>query len=195
MNYLAHSALSGQVDLFTVGNFIADHVRGTDLSRYPPQIAQGIRFHRMIDQKFDNHKSIIELRTNFPQGHRRYSGIILDMWFDHLLAKHWQDFYSTPLSAFQTSIANLLQQNNQVIPNSQRRFIDYFISQELFVKYQSQAAIKTNILLMSQRLSCPEQFIAAFQFFENSSIDVSETFQKVFPDMMKLRDDNAACFV
>ncbi|NVJ59671.1 MAG: DUF479 domain-containing protein [Gammaproteobacteria bacterium] len=185
MNYLAHSALSGTVSSFTIGNFIADHVRGRDLSHFPVDIALGIQFHRSIDQFFDNHHQVKLLRAQFPDGFRRYSGIILDMWFDHLLAINWDSFYSVTLSEFQTQVSKALRQNIDVIPDSQKRFVDYFHQERLFEKYKRRQDIARNITLMASRLKKPQHLIDCFTFFMEHPIGVSKVFERVYREMMQ----------
>ena len=89
MNYLAHVYLSGTDQDLSIGNFIADHVKGKAYLDYPDSIQRGILLHRKIDHFTDSHplfKKNVSLL--FPQ-YRHYSRVIVDMFFDHVLAVHW----------------------------------------------------------------------------------------------------------
>ena len=55
MNYLAHIYLSGDNDLVTVGNFIADGIKGKSYKKYPKEIQTGVLLHRNIDTFTDAH--------------------------------------------------------------------------------------------------------------------------------------------
>ncbi|MGM0704080.1 MAG: ACP phosphodiesterase [Pseudomonadota bacterium] len=87
MNFLAHAWLArGGSDDFLYGNLIADGVKGSDLSAWPTAIAHGIRHHRRVDAFVDRHPVVLSARDRSPTGLRRYSGIALDLVWDHFLA-------------------------------------------------------------------------------------------------------------
>lgn len=92
MNYLAHIHQAHITNTSLLGNFLGDFVKGSDLSHLPDEIVRGIRLHRKIDTFTDNHSVIVELRQTFPKALRRMSGVVVDIYFDHLLCKHWRVF-------------------------------------------------------------------------------------------------------
>ena len=89
MNFLAHIYLSGENELVAIGNFVADGIRGKKYKNYPPEMQVGILLHRFIDSYTDAHP-IFKKSTKLlhkPYGH--YSGVIVDIFYDHFLAKNW----------------------------------------------------------------------------------------------------------
>ncbi len=99
MNYIAHIHLAHATNTSLVGNFLGDFVKGSDLSHLPPQLRQGVKLHRKIDSFTDNHEISVKTRKMFPPNIRRMSGVILDVYFDHLLCKHWDHFSSESFEA------------------------------------------------------------------------------------------------
>ncbi|WP_338063738.1 ACP phosphodiesterase [Alteromonas flava] len=97
MNYLAHIHMAHVSQTSLVGNFLGDFVKGSDLTRFPHELQTGIRLHRAIDSYTDSHPVISQLREHFPPALRRMSGIIIDVYFDHLLCRHWSRIESTQL--------------------------------------------------------------------------------------------------
>ena len=83
MNYLAHIHLGYLSQTSLVGNFLGDFVKGSDLSHLNTALRQGVWLHRRIDTYTDQHTAIVELRNLFPKKLRRFSGIALDVYFDH----------------------------------------------------------------------------------------------------------------
>jgi len=85
-----------------VGNFLGDFIRGTDLSHLPLAISEGVKLHRRIDAFTDAHPNIMRLKAFFPAEIRRFAGIALDVWFDHLLlnSSHHERLTNTILPAF-----------------------------------------------------------------------------------------------
>ncbi len=183
MNYLAHAALSQMLPEITLGNLIADHVRGPNLSYLPDDIAMGVRLHRHIDSYFDNHPKIIALRALMPQGLRRYSGIVIDFWFDHLLAKRWQNTYSIELPEFQHQVNRLIKTHWQWVPTSQHRFLNYLISEQLFVKYQHSEHIEQNLKMLSNRLKRGEMLLECMQALSQFEPQIELSFESVYPQV------------
>ncbi|MDM7861874.1 ACP phosphodiesterase [Alteromonas sp. ASW11-36] len=89
LNYLAHIQLAHHSGTSKLGNFLGDFVKGYDLSRFPVSIQQGIELHRAIDSYTDNHPITADLRRLFPPELRRMAGVIIDVYFDHLLCRQW----------------------------------------------------------------------------------------------------------
>ncbi len=73
MNFLGHLYLAGNEPLVIVGNFMADAVKGRDLSRFPAAVEQGIRRHRAIDAFTDEHPLQLAGRRTRRLPTRRYA--------------------------------------------------------------------------------------------------------------------------
>ncbi len=101
MNFLAHLFLSGNNAEIMVGNFIGDFVRGKNFhEQYSPSIALGIELHREIDEFTDNHSVVLESKKRLRPKYRHYSPVIIDMFYDHVLAKNWSAHSTTPLDQY-----------------------------------------------------------------------------------------------
>jgi acyl carrier protein phosphodiesterase len=81
-----------------LGNFLGDFAKGSRLDHLPEDIQHGIRLHRSIDSYTDKHKKIITLREQFPASLRRMSGVVIDIYFDHMLCTHWSKFNDLSLN-------------------------------------------------------------------------------------------------
>ena len=92
MNFLAHIYLSGNNDLVTIGNFIADGIRGKKYLEFPIDIQTGILLHRQIDTFTDAHKTVRESTKRLHKNYSHYSGVIVDILYDHFLAKNWASY-------------------------------------------------------------------------------------------------------
>src|SRR5690606_17104395 len=101
MNFLAHVYLSGDNPKIMVGNFIGDFVKGGRLSeRFEKDIARGIELHRAIDDFTDSHAVVLKSKERLRPKYRHYSPVIVDMFYDHILARHWNDYHPQSLPAF-----------------------------------------------------------------------------------------------
>jgi acyl carrier protein phosphodiesterase len=102
MNYLAHAYLAGDADSDRLGGLVGDFVKGPLPCGLPPDLAAGVALHRRID-------SYADLR-------RRYSGVMVDMFYDHLLAAHWSAYSSESLTAYSRGVYDLLDANAGILP-------------------------------------------------------------------------------
>ena len=123
MNYLAHIYLSGPNRDHQVGGFLGDFVKGplTDVS-YPPAVVAGIRLHRQIDSSTDQHPDFRAALTLLEPPWRRFGGLLLDMYFDHLLASQWSRFHSDPLADFCGRFYRHLQSYRGQLPERAEHF-------------------------------------------------------------------------
>lgn len=100
MNHLAHLYLAERSGTSFAGNFLGDFVRGRLAGQFDPEIESGIRMHRRIDSFSDAHALVAEARGWFSPPYRRYAGILLDVYFDHLLIRRWHEFHDEPVDHF-----------------------------------------------------------------------------------------------
>jgi acyl carrier protein phosphodiesterase len=92
MNFLAHIYLSGDNDLLKIGNFMADSIRGNQYLQYPDEIKKGILLHRFIDTFTDAHLIYRKSKHRLHEKYGHYSGVIMDIVYDHFLAKNWNHY-------------------------------------------------------------------------------------------------------
>ena len=90
MNYLVHIFLSGDDRRVQIGNFVGDAVKGRAYENYPLGFREGILLHREIDDYTDHHPVVREVVDMLRGGFGRYSGVLTDIYFDHLLARSFQ---------------------------------------------------------------------------------------------------------
>ena len=100
MNFLAHLWLTDRAGLPLAGAILGDVVHGALPADMPGPLAQSIQLHRAVDARTDRHPRVVAAREQFAPGARRYSGIVLDLLFDHALALDWDAFGAEPLREF-----------------------------------------------------------------------------------------------
>ena len=97
MNFLAHLYLSGDNEDLIIGNFIADMVKGRQIENFQEEVVKGIELHRKIDYFTDNHAIVDQSKRRLRNKYRLYSGVIVDMFYDHYLAANWSEYSRIPL--------------------------------------------------------------------------------------------------
>src|SRR4029453_4779348 len=100
LNWLAHVFLSDSNVEFRLGNLLADIVRGEELQRMSAAFLRGVHKHKQIDAFTDSHPLVKRSRSRVSPQFRRFSGVLVDVFYDHLLATHWQRYSPIVLDAF-----------------------------------------------------------------------------------------------
>ena len=122
MNYLAPIYLSGPDPQVQVGGLLGDFVKGPLRNEYPPKIETGIRLHRRIDATTDEHPAFLRRLAELPRPWRRFGGILLDVYFDHLLASHWEEFHHQSLDQYCRAFYGNLRDHQSLLPERARFF-------------------------------------------------------------------------
>lgn len=135
MNFLAHIYLSFENDEITVGNFIADSIRGNKYRHLPKNIQRGILLHRAIDTYTDAHPTVRKSTKRLHKNYSHYSGVIVDIFYDHFLAKNWSTYSKTPLDEFVEAFYDLLEDNYNLLPDGIKRMMPYMIADNWIYNY------------------------------------------------------------
>lgn len=151
MNYLGHLYLSGDDPLVITGNFMADAVKGRDLSRFAPRIQEGIRLHRRIDSFTDAQRPVHAGRAALRAHAGRYAPVAIDLFFDHLLARDWGRWHPEPLSDFTGRMYTLLQEHAADMPERTQRMLPYLVGGDWLRTYASLDGIGRALHGMARR--------------------------------------------
>lgn len=136
MNHLAHFYLAGEDLGLTIGNYIADHVKGKKKNEYSPEIKQGIEMHRAIDHFTDTHELVKENVRHIRPILGRYSSIALDVIYDYYLSNNWNKYSQEDLQKFSTTRYELLDKHLDILPQNSQHFYHYMIRNNILYNYQ-----------------------------------------------------------
>lgn len=151
MNYLAHIYLSGNNELITLGNFMADSIRGKQYKTFPNEIQIGILLHRHIDTFTDAHP-IVRLSTRrLHENYSHYSGVIVDILYDHFLAKNWLRYSDVPLNMFVDRFYDSLRLHFEILPTRVQKMMPYMIADNWLLNYANIDGIQRVLNGMNRR--------------------------------------------
>ena len=151
MNFLAHIYLSGDDDGVIIGNFIADGIKGSKYKRFPQSIQKGILLHRGIDTFTDKHPIVRQSTARLHNKYGHYSGIIVDIIYDHFLARNWSSYHTQPLSDYVGDFYELLQSNYGILPANIQYLLPIMISDNWLLSYSTVEGISTILSKMNKR--------------------------------------------
>jgi len=151
MNFLAHIYLSEGDEGVTIGNFIADGIKGKSYKKYPPQIQKGILLHRSIDSFTDQHPIVRKSTARLHKNYGHYSGVIVDILYDHFLAKNWNKYHKQPLEEYIQDFYNLLRTEFDILPPKIQQMMPYMISDNWLLSYATIQGISRILVQMNRR--------------------------------------------
>ena len=151
MNFLAHIYLSGNNDLVKIGNFMADSIRGNQYTNYPENIRKGILLHRYIDTFTDAHPIYRKSKHRLHEKYGHYSGVIMDIVYDHYLAKNWSNYSDTNLEDYAQEFYKLLQQNYDILTEKTQKMMPFMIARNWLVSYASLDGLEMILFQMDYR--------------------------------------------
>jgi acyl carrier protein phosphodiesterase len=186
MNYLAHLYLSGTDPHVQIGNFIGDYVKGNRYDKYSPGIRTGILLHRRIDEFTDKHPVVKKSNLKLYDHYGRYSGIITDMFYDHLLAAGWNDYCKTDLTHFVNDVHRLLIYNYFKLPARVKGFLPFLIKNRGLENYKHISGLKRALTIMSNRSSLPAKTETAIKILEENYDELRDEFNTFFPDVIRM---------
>ncbi|MCF7559983.1 acyl carrier protein phosphodiesterase [Sabulilitoribacter multivorans] len=151
MNYLAHIYLSGENDMVTIGNFIADSIKGKKYKKYPKNIQIGILLHREIDTFTDAHHVVRQSTKRLHEKYGHYSGIIVDILYDHYLAKNWSSYSDESLDSYVDNFYDSLEAHFDILPLRIQKMMPYMITDNWLLSYASIEGISRVLDGMNRR--------------------------------------------
>lgn len=151
MNFLAHIYLSGDNDLLKIGNFMADSIRGNSYENYPDEIKKGILLHRSIDSFTDAHPVYRQSKHRLHEKYGHYSGVIMDIFYDHFLAKNWANYSNKKLENYADEFYQLLRDNYDLLTDKIQGMMPYMIARNWLVSYASISGLEMILFQMDHR--------------------------------------------
>ncbi|HAH54530.1 MAG TPA: DUF479 domain-containing protein [Flavobacterium sp.] len=152
MNFLAHIYLSGDNDLMKIGNFMADGIHGKHFDTFPMEIQKGIILHRSIDTFTDTHPIFRQSTKRLHANYHHYSGIIVDIFYDHFLAKNWNKYSDEKLEDYVEHFYQSLNDNYEFLNEKTQKILPYLIQQNWLLSYQTIEGIENVLVKMDNRM-------------------------------------------
>lgn len=186
MNHLAHALLAdaGGTE-FALGSALGDFKHGRPDVDWPAARQAGLRFHRAIDGFTDTHPEVVAARRCFVPPMRRYAGIVLDVWFDHLLVLDWSRYTTREsLIDFAPRWLALLDARTAELPESLRAFLTWMHVHDLPVAYGDEATLDAVFHALARRLSRPSPVADALPALHEYADELQRHFDVFFPDLV-----------
>ncbi|KDN56387.1 acyl carrier protein phosphodiesterase [Flavobacterium seoulense] len=151
MNFLAHIYLSGDNDFIKIGNFMADGIRGKQFENFPDEIQKGILLHRAIDTFTDAHPVFRDSTKRLHERYHHYAGVIVDIFYDHFLAKNWNNYSNENLGDYVARFYQSMHTHHDLLSEKAKGMLPYMEKQNWLLSYQTIEGIHQILTQMDRR--------------------------------------------
>lgn len=151
LNFLFHMYLSGDDHELLVGNFMGDFVKGVPGDSYPPRIRHGLMLHRKIDSFAQRDASFQSSRLRLSPYYGLYRGVLVDLFYDHFLAKEWDLWSDVPFPDYIAWSRSIIESHLSIMPERLQELAPV-IFDKLLPSYKSIPGIESALIRMSGRV-------------------------------------------
>ncbi|WP_298368617.1 ACP phosphodiesterase [uncultured Lutibacter sp.] len=183
MNFLAHLYLSKDNKNILIGNFISDAVKGKAYKKYPKEIQVGLILHRNIDNFTDTHPIVKRSMRRLNPRYRHFDGIIIDILYDHFLAKNWSKYSNIPLEIYAQNVYSFLSENVESFPEELQNLLPSMIKYNWLVNYASLKGIERVLGGMNRRTKGISQMDLAIEDLKLHYKELEEDFTAYFKEL------------
>ena len=183
MNFLAHIYLSGSDESLMIGNFIADFVKGKKKDLYPDTVRKGIELHRFIDHFTDHHATVLRSIRRIHDHQEKYSGVVIDILYDHFLAANFSEFSAIPLQEFSQNTYRSLKENWDLLPPDVHYFLPFMIERNWLLNYATIDGIGRALSGLSRRVRYPNKMNEAVNDLQENYAGLETDFREFFPEL------------
>ncbi|MGC4021155.1 MAG: ACP phosphodiesterase [Cyclobacteriaceae bacterium] len=190
MNFLAHLYLSGDNPKIKLGNFIGDFVKGKDLvERFGEDVAKGIALHREIDWFTDHHPVVKKSKDRLREKYRHYAGVIVDIFYDHFLAKYWPDYSNEFLPDYADDCYSMILSYDSILPQEVKFMMPYMMKGNWLVNYAKIEGIHKALSGMARRTRFDSKMEEASEDLKKDFQEFEKEFKEFFPQLKTFSND------
>lgn len=193
MNFLAHQFLSGNDDDLKIGNFIADSVKGTPPASLGQGVIKGITLHRRIDSYTDSHPIVLKSIKRLRDRHGKFAGVVVDICYDHFLAKNWSAYSNKELWEYVNGCYALMLKHNKELPVRIQEMLPYMVKGNWLYNYRTLDGIDRVFKGMARRTQFDSNMSSAMKDlwmdYQEYEAEFSEFFPEIRAYVQSLLDD------
>ncbi len=136
---------------------LGDFVKGAPPAELDAAVRAAILRHRAIDRYTDHHPVVVSSRALVSPERRRFAGIMIDIFYDHFLARRWHDYYPVPLPTFTRGIYDVLLPQRSVLPPRLQRMLPWMAADDWLASYADIHAVEASLNGIARRFRFPER--------------------------------------
>lgn len=114
---------------------------------------------------------------------RRYAGIVVDIFYDHLLANHWDRFHNAPLEQFAQSRYRILEGRTDQMTDRLRAVLPIMVERDWLTAYRDIDGMERALIGVSRRLKRANPIAEAGAVLRAHQEGFEQDFLAFFPDL------------
>ena len=189
MNYLSHLFLAEDFEESKIGNLLGDFVKGKLIDDFSPEIIKGIKTHRKIDFFTDTNETVKKTKKLISPERRKYSGVLIDIFFDHFLTIHWQKYSEVEFDQFIEDTYKILLNYRDIYPPRAQALIPRIVEKDWLRKYGDFDGLSLVFERMSERVKRKNPLNGSEQELRDNYSEIEKNFNIFFPDVIKFVED------
>jgi acyl carrier protein phosphodiesterase len=184
VNYLAHIFLAGPEPEAQLGGLLGDFTKPFSGMSFGATAEREILIHRRIDSFTDAHPIVLAAKARFSPRARRFSGLVLDLLYDHFLADHWSEYCDLDLRRYIDRFCITLLNPPFVLPERLSKLAPALASEDWLGSYAEYGGFERAVKRLSLRLSKgAEQMLEGLTDVRRHLSAFEAGFQSFFPEL------------
>lgn len=163
---------------------MGDYVKGHNYNDFPVNIKKGLILHRNIDTFTDKHPIVRQSKSYIAKKYRKYSGIIIDIVYDHFLSRNWMHYANCSLENFTQNVYRILSENMDIFPEDVKEFVPSFVTNDWIGTYRTIEGIERVLRKMSSRTTLPDETDFAISILKEKYNQIEREFLDYFPELI-----------
>lgn len=184
MNHLAHIFLSYPDEYSLTGNFLTDFLSISELRKLDTRLASGVALHRRIDEFTDTHSAVRACADILRPQHRKYTPVVIDIYFDYFLIQNWNFFSIESVDTFILNIYPILEKNKYLIPYRMHHRMDRMIESDFLRSCANTKRLEKTFTFLQQRTKFANQLHNAHLDLMQNEETLNQLFMTFFPELI-----------
>ena len=189
LNFLAHLYLAEDSAASMIGNVLPDLVRGPVDPALDPRVLAGARLHRQVDAFSDTHPIFARSRARLRERHGIFASILVDLFYDHVLAANWGSWHRQPLPEFVSKAHQRFESHRHLMPVPMQVIVTRLVEQDWLSCYATVEGMQLVLWRMSRRLSArfsrPVHLESAVRELRTLGPELADDFDAFFPELIE----------
>jgi acyl carrier protein phosphodiesterase len=185
MNYLAHLHLAADNAPARIGNLLGDFLKPSHAAHLPAAMRDGMRLHLFIDHYTDTHPIVLASKKAIASERQRYAGILLDIFYDHFLAKHWPQFHPSALPDFSQQVYRELTEYHTLLPPRLQDILPNMIRNDWLTGYRDLERIEQVLAgFAKHRIKRSSAFAGGIDDLHTHYSQLENDFLRFYPELI-----------
>jgi acyl carrier protein phosphodiesterase len=184
MNWLAHLYLAEDTPHAWIGNLVGDFARGLDPTSLHPLVRAGLEHHRDIDRFTDAHPLHRASRARFAERFRHFSGVLVDLYYDHFLALAWERWSTEPLPDFASRVHRVLAEHESLLSPELSAAAPRLERAQWLLSYRDDAGLTRVLHGIESRTRHRTSLVPSLEILNTERAALQAEFDAFFPELV-----------